>query len=120
VPPIHDHVHIARLDERRQSGHRPLDQRLLTEKPQERLRAFRPAQRPKPGPSTAGENDRVHGRLVPGRIRHGDTALVRELGRLVGPLPREVVVGPAEMTVGRRRLVDGPAQIESLNDARRA
>src|SRR5664279_4553288 len=49
---------------------------------------------------------------------HGHAALVREGGRLVGPLPGEVVIGPTEMAVGGRRLVDGPARVQRLDDAR--
>src|SRR4051812_13657475 len=43
-----------------------------------------------------------------------------EVVELVGDLPRELLVGPPEVTVGGGALVDGPAQVEVANDGRGA
>jgi len=47
----------------------------------------------------------------------GDSGLFREGGCLVGGFPGEVFLGAAEVAVGCGLAVDGPAQVQALDNA---
>ncbi len=62
VPTIGHAVDVVVTDERRDPAHGPLEERLVGEEREEGLGALRPAERPEPGPATAGEDHDIHGR----------------------------------------------------------
>ena len=49
--------------------------------------------------------------------RRSHPRLFRQLGGLVGRFPGELRLGAAEVAVGGGLLVDGPAQVQALDDA---
>ena len=69
VAPIRDAEDVVLADERRDPAHGPLEEGLVAEERQEGLRALRPAERPEPGPASAGQDHDVHGRAILGRRR---------------------------------------------------
>src|SRR6266568_8463020 len=79
---------------------------------------------PAAGPATqrgASGRARRHGsRALPDDHAHlGGASGVAQRVLLVGPLPAELLLGAAEVTVGGRLLVDGAEQVEVLDDPAR-
>src|SRR5579863_5520108 len=68
---------------------------------------------------TRSEASCAWGELARGRGDRGAGGAPQRI-HLVQPLPRQINVRASEVPVGRRRLVDRPAQVQRLDDARRA
>src|SRR5688500_10255421 len=75
--------------------------------------------------SSTGSREAATQKRPPVKLCHGfcsgaEAGGFAQDGRLVGLLPREVVVLAAEVTVGRRLLVDRPVQLQVLAEGARA